>query len=80
MNHHPLTPEFRKDQLKDRIEDLKGSVLARLQDEILEAYAQGFDDGESHQLEGLIERLKEYEKDSVVAKLLREMMEKDRRP
>lgn len=78
-NMHPLTPEFRQAQLRDRIEGLKASILARLESEILEAYAQGFDDGQCYESEGLIKRLKEFEKDSMVAKLLREIMENDRR-
>lgn len=70
-------PEFRKPQLLKRVEDLIYHAKSEATSQIFGAYENGFGDGERHERRRLIERLKQYEKDSVVATLLAEMLLRD---
>ena len=70
-------PEFRKPQITKRIEDAIYHVKSQATSQILGAYNDGFWDGASHERRLLIERLRGYEKDSIVAKLVAELLQKE---
>lgn len=67
-------PAFRKPQIDKRIEDAVYHTRSLVASTIIGIYNEGFSDGQSHERRRLIERLRQYEKDSVVATLLAEMM------
>ncbi len=69
-----LMPEFRKPQIMKRVEDLQYHAKSEATSQILGAYHDGFLDGMSHERRALIDKLREYEKDSVVATLLAQML------
>lgn len=67
-------PEFRKPQLLKRVEDLVYHAKSEATSQIFGAYSEGFGDGQSYERRTLIDKLREYEKDSVVATLLAQML------
>lgn len=70
-------PEFRKPQITKRIEDLLYHAKSEATSQILGAYSDGFSDGRSRERLALIGRLKEYEQDSIVAKLIAQLLQKE---
>jgi hypothetical protein len=70
-------PAFRKPLIEARINEIIYHSKSRATSEILGAYSDGFGDGSSHERHLLIQRLREYEKDSIVAKLIAEMLARE---
>lgn len=66
-------PEFRKSQIQHRVEQAGCGIESQVHG----AYDDGFTDGVSSERRYLIERLREYEKDSIVAKLIAEMLHRE---
>lgn len=70
-------PEFRKPQMTKRIEDLLYYAKSQATSQVVGAYIDGFGDGRSAERLAVIGWLKNYERDSVVAKLLAELLQKE---
>lgn len=70
-------PAFRKPQLLKMVEDSIYHTKSNSTSMIFGAYERGFSDGRNREKLALIGRLQAYQADSVVAKLLAEMLQKE---